>query len=188
MSIVKLSAKKTMPVVTIVLLIGIIFALVETRHQDQKQSNLEGQWTVCFTPSKTCQDLIVDTIMSAEKNILIQAYSFSDIDIIQALAAAKHRGVDVQIILDKSNRSDRYSHLNTLRQEHIPVKIDAPSGIAHNKVIIIDEKKVITGSYNFSNAAYKRNAENVLILSDKKLAHEYTKNWLHRWDLSKDAP
>lgn len=177
-----------MPIVIVVLLLGIIFVLVETRQPNQKQHALEGQWTVCFTPSKTCQDLIVDNIMSAEKNILIQAYSFTDIDIIQALSAAKHRGVDVQIILDKSNRSNRHSHLNTLRQEHIPVKIDAPSGIAHNKVIIIDEHKVITGSYNFSNAAYKRNAENVLILSDKKLAHEYTKNWIHRSDLSKDAP
>lgn len=78
--------------------------------------------------------------------------------------------MDVKVILDRSNRSDRHSQLSYLKSSVIPFKIDEPSGIAHNKVIIIDESKVITGSYNFSKAAYTRNTENVLILSDKKLA------------------
>lgn len=146
---------------------------------------LEGQWEVCFTPSKSCQSLIIKNILAAKKTILVQAYSFTDKEIIQAISKAKHNGVDVKVILDKSNRTDRYSQLSELQKETIPVKIDEPSGIAHNKVIIIDDAKVITGSYNFSNAAYKKNTENVLILSDKKLAHEYTQNWLYRWSISK---
>lgn len=114
----------------------------------------------------------------------MQAYSFTDNEIVQEISKAKGRGVDVRVILDKSNRTDRYSQLATLNKENVPVKIDEPSGIAHNKIMIIDDQKVITGSYNFSNAAYKRNTENILILNDKNLAHEYSENWRYRWSIS----
>ena len=83
----------------------------------------------------------------------MQAYSFTDKEVVEAISRAKRKGVDVRVILDKSNRTDRHSQLTELKREKITVKIDEPSGIAHNKVIIIDDEKVITGSYNFSNAA-----------------------------------
>jgi len=53
-------------------------------------------------------------------------------------------------------------------------------GIAHNKVMIIDRKKVITGSFNFTNAADNRNAENVLLIEDSELAATYIDNWKNR--------
>ena len=59
----------------------------------------------------------------------------------------------------------------------IPVRIDAKHAIAHNKVMIIDGETVITGSFNFTKAAEESNAENLLIIHDKKLAELYTKNW-----------
>ena len=49
--------------------------------------------------------------------------------------------------------------------------------IAHNKVMVIDGKTVTTGSFNFSKAAEGSNAENLLIIHDKKLASLYRKNW-----------
>jgi phosphatidylserine/phosphatidylglycerophosphate/cardiolipin synthase-like enzyme len=57
------------------------------------------------------------------------------------------------------------------------VKIDAQHATAHNKVMIIDGETVITGSFNFTKAAEENNAENLLIIHDKKLAERYTKNW-----------
>jgi phosphatidylserine/phosphatidylglycerophosphate/cardiolipin synthase-like enzyme len=38
-------------------------------------------------------------------------------------------------------------------------------------------KAVITGSFNFTKAAEENNAENLLVIRDKKLAEQYTKNW-----------
>jgi phosphatidylserine/phosphatidylglycerophosphate/cardiolipin synthase-like enzyme len=49
--------------------------------------------------------------------------------------------------------------------------------IAHNKVMIIDGETVITGSFNFTKAAEESNAENLLVIRDKKLAERYIKNW-----------
>ena len=57
------------------------------------------------------------------------------------------------------------------------MKIDAEHAIAHNKVMIIDGETVITGSFNFTKAAEENNAENLLVIHDKKLAGLYTKNW-----------
>jgi phosphatidylserine/phosphatidylglycerophosphate/cardiolipin synthase-like enzyme len=48
-------------------------------------------------------------------------------------------------------------------------------------VIIIDEHRLLTGSYNFTKAAESKNAENLLILDDATLAKSYLDNWnLHR--------
>jgi phosphatidylserine/phosphatidylglycerophosphate/cardiolipin synthase-like enzyme len=51
--------------------------------------------------------------------------------------------------------------------------------------MIIDAAKVISGSYNFSAAAYKRNTENLLIIRNAPLAKDYIQNWQGRWDVSK---
>lgn len=60
----------------------------------------------------------------------------------------------------------------------IPLWIDDRVAIAHNKVMIIDNSTVITGSFNFTTSAQKRNAENVLVLRDApQLAAVYTKDW-----------
>jgi phosphatidylserine/phosphatidylglycerophosphate/cardiolipin synthase-like enzyme len=52
----------------------------------------------------------------------------------------------------------------------IPVWIDYEPAIAHNKVIIIDGRLVIGGSYNYTAAAQKRNAENVTFMESEELA------------------
>lgn len=134
----------------------------------------------CFTPGQDCTHQITDEIGKAEHSILVQAYGFSSKDIADALIAAKSRGVKVKVILDKSQRKQKYSLLHYIVKTGIPVWIDTKPAIAHNKVMIIDGKEVITGSFNFTDAAQKRNAENVVFIPDTKLAKEYTQNWENR--------
>jgi len=134
----------------------------------------------CFTPGQDCTHQITDEIGKAEHSILVQAYGFTSKDIADALIAAKNRGVKVKVILDKSQRKQKYSLLHYIVETGIPVWIDTKPAIAHNKVMIIDGKEVITGSFNFTDAAQKRNAENVVFISDTKLAQEYIQNWKNR--------
>lgn len=70
--------------------------------------------------------------------------------------------------------------MQQIMDSSIDVSIDKVSGIAHNKVIILDEKKVITGSFNFTKSADTRNAENVIIVNDKEVASKYLQNWFSR--------
>jgi phosphatidylserine/phosphatidylglycerophosphate/cardiolipin synthase-like enzyme len=131
-----------------------------------------------FSPNGGCTQAVVDALNAAKKTILVQAYSFTSVPIAKALADAKHRGVDVRVILDKSQRTERYSGATYLVNEGIPTFIDASHKIAHNKVMVIDDQEVITGSFNFTKAAESGNAENVLlILHAPELAARYTANW-----------
>ena len=81
------------------------------------------------------------------------------------------------MILDKSQRTEKYSEADFLVNMGIPTWIDAKHAIAHNKIMVIDEATVITGSFNFTKAAEERNAENMLVIRDKALAENYTANW-----------
>lgn len=146
----------------------------------------EGSTSVCFTPNRKCQLKIIDVINRAQDSVFVQAYSFTDRDIAKALVAAAKRGVKVRLLLDKSNRNDKRSAKDIVVQNDLPLRFDSPSGIAHNKVMVIDRSIVLSGSYNFSASAYSRNTENLVILHSPDLAKEYIQNWQKRWELSKE--
>jgi phosphatidylserine/phosphatidylglycerophosphate/cardiolipin synthase-like enzyme len=133
--------------------------------------------TVCFTPGGNCTGAIVQALTDAKSTVLAQAYSFTSAPIAKALLDAHKRGVQVQVILDKSQRSDKYSSADFLANQGVPVAIDANHAIAHNKIIVIDGELVLTGSFNFTKAAQEKNAENLLIIRDPTLAAQYTQNW-----------
>ena len=80
--------------------------------------------------------------------------------------------------MDKSQRTQKYSSATFPHSQEIPVKIDPQHAIAHNKVMIIDGEIVITGSFNFTNAAEENNAKDLLVIRDKNLAERYIKNWI----------
>ncbi|MBW8308949.1 MAG: phospholipase D family protein [Candidatus Paracaedibacteraceae bacterium] len=150
-----------------------------TLIQEQSQDIM-----VCFSPNTLCRQTLITSLNMAKKSIHLQAYSFTDGAIAAALINAKERGVSVNIILDKSNKTDKRSQARAVAQAGISVYIDSPKGIAHNKVILIDEETVVTGSYNFSSATHSRNAENLLFIKNTELAQRYLKNWTYRRDLS----
>ena len=156
--------------------------------QTTASAHLKESIEVCFTPNKTCQSKILDSIERAKKSIYVQAYSFTDQDIATALTAAALRGVEVKVLLDRSNQTHKHSAKDILLDNEVPFRYDAPQGIAHNKIMIIDETTVITGSYNFSAAAYKRNTENLLTIIDPSLAKNYLQNWHARWRVSPENP
>ncbi|XVN40794.1 MAG: phospholipase D family protein [Rickettsia endosymbiont of Argas persicus] len=134
----------------------------------------------CFTPPSGCSKVITAIIDKASTSIYVQAYGFTDVDIADSLIAAHKRGVQVKILLDKSNLYSKYSKLSKIKSVGIDVLIDNVPGIAHNKVMIIDEYTVITGSFNFSKSADYKNAENVIIINDPIVARQYLQNWLSR--------
>jgi phosphatidylserine/phosphatidylglycerophosphate/cardiolipin synthase-like enzyme len=133
--------------------------------------------SVCFSPGGHCTDVIVKEIQGSRSSILVQAYGFTSAPIAKALLEAHKRGVKVHAILDKSNRTDKYSGADFLCNAGVPVLIDGAHAIAHNKVMVIDGEIVITGSFNFTKAAEERNAENLLVIRDKDLAEKYSRNW-----------
>jgi len=132
---------------------------------------------VYFSPHGGCTAAIVATLRQAQRQVLVRAYSFTSEPIADAVIGAHQRGVEVKVILDKSQRSERYSAISTLARAGILVLVDTKHAIAHSKVMIIDGTTVITGSFNFTKSAEGSNAENLLVIDDQELAKKYMANW-----------
>lgn len=141
---------------------------------------------VCFTPPSGCGSLIAKEIAKAKESIYVQAFGLTSQKIVDQLIQAKQNGVQVHVLLDRSNLSDKYSKMNELKRAGIEVSIDKVPGIAHNKIMIIDKNKVITGSFNFTNAADNRNAENVLFIENSDIAATYLRSWYSRKEKVKE--
>ena len=142
-----------------------------------------AQYDVCFVPDgQNCEGLLVRAIQSTQKQLLIQAYGFTSAPIAKAVIDAHKRGVEVVALLDKSQKTERYSSLTLLQNAGVRVLIDNKPAIAHNKVMIFDQAAVFTGSFNFTKSAATRNAENgILIRGDEDLVTRYLQNWLQRY-------
>ena len=159
----------------VLLLLILLFGCSNTQATDVALNNTATQ--VYFSPNGGCTNAIVGEISKAKTEILVQAYSFTSKEIAKALVDAHKRGVHTEIILDRSNRSQKYSAADFTFNMGIPTFIDAEHPIAHNKIMVIDKETVITGSFNFTKAAEEKNAENLLILKNKELAKHYIDNW-----------
>lgn len=132
---------------------------------------------VLFSPKGGCAEAIVSEIRSAKSEILVQAYSFTSAPIAKALVDAHKRGLNIEVILDKSQRTEKYTSATFLANSGIPTYIDGQHALAHDKVMILDGIVTITGSFNFTKAAEESNAENIIILRSEQLATLYEANW-----------
>ncbi len=120
---------------------------------------------VChFSPKGGCTDVVVQEIKNARQEVLVLAYSFTSQPIAQALVDAKLRGLQVEIVLDHSNEKEEHTDLQFFVQQGLAPLIDPTHAIAHNKVMVIDHRTLITGSFNFTHQAENENAENLLVL------------------------
>jgi phosphatidylserine/phosphatidylglycerophosphate/cardiolipin synthase-like enzyme len=125
-------------------------------------SNVE----IGFSPERTSLPLVLKTINSAKSSICVAAYSFTSKPISLALYNAAKRGVKVQVVADAKSNGGKYSATTFLANHGLDVRLNRKYAIMHNKFIIVDDKTVETGSFNYSAAAVKSNAENVIVIWD----------------------
>lgn len=147
-----------------------------------------GTVEVAFTPWDDAEGLLVRTLAGAKRSIHVQAYLLTSATVAQALVDAHRRGVRVQVLADRQpvDNSD-LSKIPQLAQAGIAVALESRYAIAHNKVVLVDadgeDCAIITGSYNFTQSAQSRNAENLLVLrGDTALAAAYLANWQRHRD------
>lgn len=131
---------------------------------------------VCFSAVEDCSSLIIFWISRANKSIHVMIYSFTQDEIGKALAQAVRRGVDVEVVFERSQLS-KYSELERLKEAGAEVYVDGNPYTMHHKVAVIDDVVVITGSYNWSKSAEERNDENLVILFGDNVAELYEKEF-----------
>jgi phosphatidylserine/phosphatidylglycerophosphate/cardiolipin synthase-like enzyme len=133
---------------------------------------------VGFSPEGSAEFLVVKAINAAQKSIRVMAYSFTSRPIAEALVQAHKRGVDVQVVVDKSQYTEKYTSASFLANAGINVRVDSQHVIQHSKFIEIDDRHLETGSFNYTSAASKKNSENVIMIwNNADLARVYLANW-----------
>ena len=162
----------------------VVLALLLSAGRVSAQTHAQADVAACFVPAERCTGQIVAALDGAQSEIRVQAFAFSSRPIAGALVAAHRRGVDVQLVLDRSNQRFRGGVSESVVTAGIPVFVDWQPAIAHSKVMIIDRHLVIGGSFNYSASANKRNAENVTFINSPEVARWFLANWLARWAVS----
>ena len=112
---------------------------------------------------RSCTEAIVKELSNAKSELLIQAYSFTSKEIAEAIVKAHKKGIHVEIILDKSNKSAKYSAGDFTAHMGIITYIDDKHAIAHNKIMILDKETVITGSFLCGAPHKNDNAESIVM-------------------------
>ncbi|MBD2040837.1 phospholipase D-like domain-containing protein [Microcoleus sp. FACHB-672] len=136
---------------------------------------------VLFAPEDKVSSKLLPLINNAKSSIRFMAFSFTHEQLGAAMLNRAKAGVDVQGIFEKNGSETEYSELPKFYCAGMPVRQDSNPSAFHHKVIVIDNNTVITGSYNFSNNADRRNDENVVILNNGEIAKEYLSEFNTRW-------
>jgi len=128
---------------------------------------------VYFAPEDNVEKIIYDRITKAEKSIRFMQFSFTS-DVIGEVIIKKFKeGIAVNGVFEKKGSDTEYSEYIKMKVESVPVRLDKNRGVMHHKVIIIDDYRVITGSFNISKNANNKNDENIIILDSRDLALKY---------------
>ena len=158
-------------------------------HKDKKsfskeKININGaELNIYFSPQdKIITKEILPLINNAKKYIYIPVFYITKKELVNELISAHNRGVEVKIINDATNASNKHTIHHQLREAGIKVKTENYAGKLHSKAMIIDDEYSIIGSMNFTNSGEKRNDENVIIIKDTEIAQYLKSTFLKLWD------
>jgi len=136
---------------------------------------------VLFAAEDKAISHLVPLVESAQESIRIMAFSFTHDALGEAMLQRAQDGVDVKGIFETRGSETEYSELTILYCAKVPVRQDGNPGTFHHKVIVIDDKILITGSLNFSNNADESNDENVVVIESKTISDKYLQEFERRW-------
>jgi len=131
--------------------------------------------SVCFSPNGNCGATVAYWISRANSTIHIEIYDFTLNQISDALVNASRANprLSIEIVWDDSMAHGKGSEYNVLLGAGISIHLDKRSGVMHDKVAIIDDHIVLTGSFNWSNEANQVNRENLIVIDSTAIAALY---------------
>lgn len=128
--------------------------------------------TVYFSPEggRDGRQAILNRLRAVRREVWIAAFVLTDDEIVRLLGEAGRRGVKVRAVLETRNLAA--SKDQEMKNAGVEVRRDANPYTLHDKVMVLDREWVITGSYNFSNNAFRDNNENLLIFQSQPFEYQ----------------
>ena len=141
---------------------------------------------IFFSPEDKVLDRIIPIVSNAQSNIRFLAFSFTDYPLAEAMIIRAAAGVDVAGVYEKVGSETESAELRTFYCANVPVRQDGNPRFLHDKLIIVDNRIVITGSFNFSSNATENNDENVMIVDNAEIANLYMQEFGRIWNFATD--
>lgn len=114
---------------------------------------------------------ISQEIKQAKYIIWVAVSWITNLDLLRLLYQKQKEGVCVEIIVNDDEINNKLLKEKNI-EKFLRIYKDNTSSLMHNKFCVIDLKKVITGSYNWTNKA-EYNNENISMIKDRITAEEY---------------
>lgn len=121
------------------------------------------------------EDVIIKNIRKAKKEICVAVAWLTSKKLIAELGRIKEEGIEIKIITSDAVSNNKMA-LESISNGYRRIKILSKKNIMHNKYCVIDNKKVIDGSYNWSKNA-KLNLEHIIVIESKVVAKMYKDNF-----------
>jgi len=128
---------------------------------------------------RDCERALRTEIYSAREEILVAIYTITRKSLYSALVAMSRRGVKVSIKFDADQTKDSPNMkeaIQYLRDNGVPCKsiqLKGDKAKMHHKFMVIDRRRVATGSYNYSTTASRENYENLTVIDSPKIAQAF---------------
>ncbi len=154
---------------------------------DQQSTVVNGMPVqIYFSPEDKVLDRIIPIVANAQSNIRFLAFSFTDYPLAKAMIDRSAAGVDVAGVYEKVGSETEGAEMKTFFCAHVPVRQDGNPRFLHDKLIIVDNHIVISGSFNFSSNATENNDENVIIVDNAEIANLYMQEFGRIWSIATD--
>ena len=126
-----------------------------------------------YTNGQTCKAKIIESILSATKDIRIAMAFFTDREIANELLKSRDKGVNVSVILAKDINNENIKGLLSSKCKVYIHKANG-RGIMHHKFCLIDNSLLLHGSYNYTYNALNNNEESLNLTDSNNLVTEYS--------------
>lgn len=164
------------------------FGVTSPSTLSEQSVNIDGtQILVIFTSEdRALETVIIPFVQGAQSSVYFMAFSFTDYPLADAMIQRRLHDVDVAGVFESFGSTSESAELRTLFCGDVPVRQDGNGGFLHHKVIVVDERYVITGSLNFSTRAETTNDENVIVIENPDIARLYVEEFERVWAIGKD--
>jgi phosphatidylserine/phosphatidylglycerophosphate/cardiolipin synthase-like enzyme len=152
----------------------ILLAWAPVASADTTECRVRSQ----FSSQGSVGKVVTEAIRGTKERLTVALYGFDNTDLGEELIQLAKKGAAVKLKIDTARSASKkiLALIDKLKAGGIEVQTVAPNGRNHNKFAVIDRKRVITGSYNWTLKS-EGNWENLLILDCPELAKAYENEW-----------
>jgi mitochondrial cardiolipin hydrolase len=148
-------------------------------HDSAKQPDVAE---ACFSERHDCAKRLVRLLDGAQGSLDICVFTITHDDLSEAILRAASRGVAVRLISDDLKATDTGSDVDRLRHAGVAVRVARSRYHMHHKFAIFDRRLLLNGSFNWTRGAAMNNAENFVLLSDRRLLGQFQDEFELLWE------